>query len=117
MPGAIYNTVLVLGINEDKWKSLRAEDREAITRISGESFAAKIGAAYAKGDRAAFDGLRKAGKSVDTLSAPVVEEMKKALAPVEHDWIAKAKKKGATDPQKLLNELRAEVAAVGLGKK
>ncbi|RFP77318.1 TRAP transporter substrate-binding protein [Hydrogenophaga sp. SNF1] len=116
VPGAIYNTVLVLGINEDKWKSLRAEDREAITRISGDAFAAKIGAAYAKGDRAAFDGLRKAGKSVETASPALVDEMKKVLAPVEKDWIEKAKKKGVADPQKLLDELRAEVAAASRGK-
>lgn len=111
VPGAIYNTVLVLGINEEKWKSLRAEDREAIMRISGDAFASKIGVAYAKGDRAAFDGLRKAGKSVETLPAPVVEEMKKVLAPIERDWTEKAKKKGVADPQKLLDQLRAELQA------
>lgn len=111
VPGAIYNTVLVLGINEDKWKSLRPEDRDAITRISGEAFAARIGAAYAKGDRAAFDALRKAGKGVETLPAPVVGEMKQVLAPIERDWIEKAKKKGVADPQKLLDQLRAELHA------
>jgi TRAP-type C4-dicarboxylate transport system substrate-binding protein len=110
VPGAIYNTVLVLGINEGKWNSLRPADREAITRISGDAFAAKIGAAYAKGDRAAFEGLRAAGKSVETMSEATVAEMKKVLAPVEKDWIEKAKKKGVADPQKLLDELRAEVA-------
>ncbi len=116
VPGALYNTALVLGINEDKWRSISAADRDAITKISGDVFAAKIGAAYAKGDLAAFDALRKAGKSVETLPAPVVEEMKKLLAPVEKDWFEKAKKKGVADPQKLLNELRAEVAAASRGK-
>lgn len=116
VPGAIYNTVLVLGINDDKWKSLRADDREAIMRISGEAFASKIGAAYVKGDRAAFDALRKAGKSVETAPASLVAEMKKVLEPVEKDWIEKAKKKGVADPRKLLQELRAEVAAAERGK-
>jgi TRAP-type transport system periplasmic protein len=111
VPGAIYNTVLVMGINEEKWKALRAEDRDAIMRISGDAFASRIGAAYAKGDRAAFDGLRKAGKSVETLSAPVVEDMKKVLAPIEKDWIEKAKKKGVADPQKLIDQLRADLQA------
>lgn len=111
VPGAIYNTVLVLGINESKWNSLRAEDREAIMRISGDVFASRIGAAYAKGDRAAFDGLRKAGKSVETASPALVADMKKVLVPVEQDWIAKARKKGVAEPQKLLDQLRADVAA------
>jgi len=111
VPGALYNTVLVLGINEKKWNSLRAEDREAIMKISGEAFAAKIGAAYAKGDRAAFETLRKAGKSIDVLSESVVAEMKERLAPIETDWFGKAKKKGVEDPQALLTQLRADVAA------
>ena len=113
VPGAIYNTVLVFGINEDKWKSLRAEDREAIGRISGEVFAGKIGRAYAKGDREAFDSIRKARGTIDTLPAPVVAEMKKVLLPVEKDWTDKAKKKGVADPQKLLDQLRADIAAAG----
>jgi TRAP-type C4-dicarboxylate transport system substrate-binding protein len=109
VPGAIYNTVLVMGINEDKWKSLKQEDRDAITKISGEAFARNIGRAYAKGDQSAYDTLRKAGKSVETLPAPVVAEMKKVLAPIEKDWIEKAKKKGVADPQKLIDQLRADL--------
>lgn len=111
VPGAIYNTVLVLGINEDKWKSLKQEDRDAISKISGDAFAANIGKAYAKGDQAAFDTLRKAGKSVETMPAPVVVEMKKLLTPIEKDWAEKVKKKGVVDPQKLIDQLRADIAA------
>ena len=111
VPGAIYNTVLVMGINEDKWKSLSAADRDAISKISGDVFARNVGRAYANGDKAAFDTLRKAGKSVETLPAPVVAELKKALQPIEHDWIEKVKKKGVADPQKLIEQLRADLAA------
>lgn len=111
VPGAIYNTVLVMGINEDKWKSISPADRDAITKISGDVFARNVGRAYANGDKAAFDTLRKAGKSVETLPAPVVAELKKTLLPIEHDWIEKAKKKGVADPQKLIDQLRADLAA------
>ena len=72
---------------------------------------ANIGRAYAKGDKAAFDTIRKAGRTVDVLSEPVVVEMKKALQPIEKDWIEKAKKKGVADPQKLIDQLRADFAA------
>ena len=111
VPGAIYNTVLVLGINEDKWKSISQADRDAITRISGDAFVRSIGRAYAKGDRAAFDTIRKAGRTIETLPEPVVAEMKKVLQPIERDWLEKAKKKGVADPQKLLDQLRADIAA------
>ncbi|WP_048440324.1 TRAP transporter substrate-binding protein [Caenimonas sp. SL110] len=111
VPGAIYNTILVLGINEDKWKSFSQADRDAITRISGDAFARNIGRAYAKGDKAAFDTIRKAGRTVEVLPEPVVAEMKKTLAPIEKDWIEKVKKKGVADPQKLIDQLRADFAA------
>lgn len=111
VPGAIYNTVLVMGINEDKWKSLRQEDRDAITKISGDAFARNVGRAYANGDKAAFETMRKAGKSVEVLPAPAVAEMKKVLLPIEKDWIEKARKKGVADPQKLIDQLRADLAA------
>jgi TRAP-type transport system periplasmic protein len=111
VPGAIYNTVLVMGINEEKWKALRAEDRDAITRLSGDVFARNVGRAYVNGDKAAFETMRKAGKSVETLPAPVVAEMKKVLEPIEKDWIEKAKKKGVAEPQKLIEQLRADLSA------
>ena len=111
VPGAIYNTVLVLAINEDKWKSLRQEDRNAITAISGEVFAKAVGRAYGKGDAANWDTMKKAGKSVDTGSGPLLAEMKNTLKPVESGWIEKAKKKGVAQPEKLLEQLRADIAA------
>jgi TRAP-type C4-dicarboxylate transport system substrate-binding protein len=111
VPGAIYNTVLVLGINEDKWKSLSAADREAITRISGEPFAKSIGRAYANGDKAAFEIIRKNGKAAETFPAAATAEMKKVLLPIEQEWIEKAKKKGMADPQKMLDLLRSDIAA------
>lgn len=111
VPGAIYNTVLVLGINENKWKSLRTEDRDAITRISGDVFARNIGRAYANGDKAAFELMRKAGKPAEVFPAPALAEMKKVLLPIERDWMEKAKKKGMADPQKVLDQMRADVAS------
>lgn len=111
VPGAIYNTVLVMAINEDKWKSLRPEDREAITRISGDAFARDVGRVYAKGDAAAFDLMRRTGKSVETLPDSMVSEMKRILQPVEKDWAAKVTKKGVQSPEQLIQQLRAELAA------
>jgi TRAP-type C4-dicarboxylate transport system substrate-binding protein len=110
IPGALYNTVLVMGINDDKWKSLRQEDRDAIMKISGETFARNVGRAYAKGDLAAYDSLRKAGKPVEPLSPAVVTELKTALRPIEGEWMERAKKKGVAEPQKLLDSLRTELS-------
>lgn len=111
VPGALYNTVLTLAINEDKWKSLRKEDQDAIMRISGETFARKVGRTYMNGDDTTWDAMRKAGKSIETASPALVASMRQALKPVEVSWTEKARKKGVAQPEKLLESLRAEVAA------
>jgi TRAP-type C4-dicarboxylate transport system substrate-binding protein len=111
IPGALYNTVLTLGINEDKWKSLRPEDRDAIAKISGEEFSRKVGRAYMKGDEATWETYRKMGRTIDTASPAMVAEMKTTLKPVEATWIEKARKKGVAQPEKLLETMRSELAA------
>ena len=111
VPGAIYNTILVLGINEDKWNAIRPEDRAAITRISGDVFAKNIGRAYVKGDQNNWDIMKKNGKSVETVPPALLAEMKTTLKPIETNWFEKAKKKGVAQPEKLLEQLRADIAA------
>jgi len=110
IPGALYNTVLIIAMNDDKWKSLRQDDRDAIMKISGETFARNVGRAYAKGDLAAYDSLKKAGKTVESLSPAVLAEVKTILKPIEFEWMEKVKKKGVADPQKLIDMLRSDLA-------
>lgn len=111
VPGAIYNTILVMGINQDKWNSISPEDRTAIGKISGDVFANNIGRAYVKGDIANFEAMKKAGKSVETVSPALLAEMKVTLRPIEANWLEKARKKGVAQPEKLLEQLRADIAA------
>lgn len=116
VPGALYNTILTLGINEDKWNALSKEDQEAITRVSGDTFARAVGAAYMKGDQVTWDAMRKSGKSIETASPELVSELKQALKPVEAAWVEKARKKGVADPSKVIDDLRADIAAAQAAK-
>jgi TRAP-type transport system periplasmic protein len=116
IPGALYNTILTLAINEDKWNSLRKEDQDAITKISGEVFARNVGHAYVVGDQSTWDAYKKAGRTIETASPAFVAELKAALKPVEASWIEKAKKKGVAQPEKLIEALRAEIAAAQVAK-
>ena len=116
IPGALSNSILTLAINEDRWKALSQADRDAITKISGEAFARNIGLAYATGNEATWEALKKAGKSIETASPAMVAEMAKVLQPMEAAWMEKARKKGVAQPEKLLEALRAEVATVTAGK-
>ncbi|WP_165435287.1 TRAP transporter substrate-binding protein [Bradyrhizobium sp. Leo121] len=111
VPGALYNTILTLGINEDKWAALSRENQDAITRISDDLFARAVGRAYLDGDRVTWEAMRKGGKSIETASPELVAEVRQALKPVETAWIEKARKRGVADPQKLIDDLRADIAA------
>lgn len=111
IPGAMFNSVLTLAINEGKWTSLRQEDRDAIMRISGDVFAGKIGRTYNKGDQATWEAMRKAGKSVEVAGPALVADIQRTLEPIEAAWVEKARKKGVAEPKKLLEALRAEIAA------
>ena len=116
IPGALTNSILTLAINEAKWNSLSKEDRDAIARISGETFARNIGLAYGPGNEATWEAMRKANKSIETAGPAMVAEMKAVLKPLEAAWAERAKKKGVADPAKMLEALRAEVAAVEAGR-
>lgn len=113
VPGALYNSILTLGINEDKWSALSKENQDAITRISGDVFARAVGRAYLDGDEITWEAMRKRGKSIETASPDLVAEIKRVLKPVETVWIAKAGKRGVGDPQRLIDDLRADIAAAG----
>jgi TRAP-type C4-dicarboxylate transport system substrate-binding protein len=116
VPGALYNTILTLGINEDKWKSIKKEDQDAIMKISGETFARAVGRTYMQGDEVTYAAYKKAGRTIETASPAMIAEMKTALKPVEATWAEKAKKKGVAQPEKLVEALHAELAAVKAGK-
>jgi TRAP-type transport system periplasmic protein len=116
VPGALYNTVLTLGMNEEKWNGLSKENQDAITSISGDLFARAVGRSYLEGDQTTWEAMRKVGKSIETASPELVAEIKQALKPVEAAWIAKARKKGVADPQKLIDDLRADIAAAQAAK-
>jgi TRAP-type C4-dicarboxylate transport system substrate-binding protein len=116
VPGALYNTILTLAINEDKWNALSKEDQEAITRLSGDGFARSVGRAYMQGDEVTWAAMRKGGKSIETASPELVAQFKDTLKPVEATWIEKARKKGVADPAKLIQDLRAEIAAAQAAK-
>lgn len=116
IPGALTNSILTLAINEAKWNSLTQADRDAISKISGEVFSRAIGVAYRAGNEATWDAMRKAGKSIETASPAMTAEMKQVLKPMEAAWAEKARKRGAAQPEKLLDALRAEVASVEAGR-
>lgn len=111
VPGGLYNSALSLAINDAKWKTISQADRDAIMRISGEVMARDIGKAYSKADQAAVEAMKAAGKTVVVAEGEFLAEIRKSLAGMEAAWVAKAKRKGMANPEAILAEFKADVAA------
>lgn len=111
IPGGLSCSVVALIINDAKWNSLSAADREAIMKVSGATLARLAGKAYDQSSREATEEMQKAGATIESLSPAVTAELKQRIAPVEQAWIERARKKGLADPAATLAALRAEVAA------
>lgn len=109
--GGISCSAVALIINEAKWNSINAADREAIMKVSGAHMARIAGKGYDDESRLATEELRKGGGTIETLPAETVAELRKRLQPVEQSWMERARKKGLTDPAAALANLRADIAA------
>ena len=111
IPGGIGQPVMAFLVNEAKWNSISEQDRKSIMEVSGEKLAAAAGQNYASSEEAAYAKLQDAGVTIEEASAALVEELKQVLAPVEAEWVTKAKKSGLSDPADVLAEFRADMAA------
>lgn len=111
IPGGLYNTVLSLIVNERKWSEISPTDREAIMKVSGAALATEIGKVYNRIDAEGVAELRKAGGNVEMASPELMKELRAAMKPIEQAWADNARKKGLADPEKAIEELRAEIAA------
>nr|WP_246206196.1 TRAP transporter substrate-binding protein [Propylenella binzhouense] len=110
VPGGIGQPVMAFLVNEATWNSISEEDRKAIMEVSGEKLAAAAGKNYAESEEAAYAKLKQAGVTIQDASPSLVQELKQALAPVEAEWVAKAKANGLEDPAAVLAEFRADMA-------
>lgn len=111
LTGGISCSAIALLVNEAKWQSISASDREAVMKISGEAMARLAGKAYDDASREALEDLKKGGGTVEAASPQLMTDLRQRLAPVEQDWSARARKKGVADPAALLAKLRTDIAA------
>lgn len=116
MPGGLYNSVLVLGVNKDAWAKISPEDQAAIEKISGAAFGRKAGEVYLAGSAAAQKSMEERKLTKFTITPPEFRaEIQTALKPVEAQWMEAAKARGVEDPAALIAALRAKIAEAGAG--
>lgn len=111
LPDGLYMGSFFLAMNPKRFAGLSKQDQDAIMSVSGETFAAMAGKAWADADVSALKTARAAGNTIKMASTEVQNAFfaKMNRAKMEADWIAAAGKKGV-DGAAALAALRAEVA-------
>ncbi|MEW5423456.1 TRAP transporter substrate-binding protein [Amorphus sp. 3PC139-8] len=105
--GGLGGLSISLVMNKAKWDQISPEDQAAITTISGEELARKIGVSYNQSIAEAQAAISKAGIETTVADDAFMAEVRERLAPLEDEWIAKANKLGV-DGAAALNMLRTE---------
>jgi len=105
VPGGLYNASMFLVVNQNKWNTIAQADRDAISAISGEVLARRMGQVWQdEYDRSAIqladDGIEK-----NMASGSLLDFIKTRLAQQEVHWLQVASDK-SVDGQAALNLYR-----------
>lgn len=111
IPGGISCSAIAFIVNEAKWNSIAAGDREAIMAISGPVLARLAGRSYDEASREAVEEMRKAGGKIESMSPAAAAAVRQRVLAVEEGWMERARKKGISDPAAALAALRAEIGS------
>jgi len=112
-PGGLYNTSFVFMMNQDKYRSLTAEQKAAVDKLSGEYVARLFGQGWDALDKASRDGAQtQQGVQRIRASDAFVNEVKAKQAGLEDKWAAAAEAKGLKNAKAVLAEFRAEIGKV-----
>lgn len=109
--GGLSATVIVLAANTKAWNSISKVDQAAILKISGEKFAHQVGLASDGQEKQALDETKQSGGSVVRFSPAVIQAMKQRTLQVEQSIYEKARRRGVKNPEAIITQLRAEIAA------
>lgn len=94
VPGGLYSQSFFVVINKKKWDALPEKDRAAIDKVSGEALAKHLGTRWQREEDTGLERLTKLGVTVTKVEGDLLAKMREALAPIEKEWIEKAKAKG-----------------------
>ncbi|GAB3192486.1 TRAP transporter substrate-binding protein [Hydrogenophaga aquatica] len=112
-PGGLYNTSFVFMMNQDKYRSLSAEQKAAVDKLSGEYAARVFGQGWDALDKASRDGAQKdQGVARIQASEAFINEVRAKQAGLEDKWAAAAEAKGLKNAKAVLAEFRAEIGKV-----
>jgi TRAP-type transport system periplasmic protein len=93
-PGKFGNSSFSFIMNKKTWDGLSAQDKKAVTSVSGEKAIRRVGIAWEKFDRKALMVLKKNNVTVEKASPQFLADVTKRVGFLEKSWVAKANKKG-----------------------
>jgi TRAP-type C4-dicarboxylate transport system substrate-binding protein len=91
VPGGLSAPSFSLIVNRKKWESLSQQDRDIITKLSGESFARRM-SAFDDAEKAAHAEAVKSGVVYHAASPQFVAELRKSADVLTKEWLATAKR-------------------------
>jgi TRAP-type C4-dicarboxylate transport system substrate-binding protein len=110
VPGGLANSAHILAINPDKWAQISERDRKAIEAITTEKLSQSVGKGFQDNEVVAMKAMEAAGYEIIRADERFTDELRPVIAPIEEDWIKRAKAKGVADPAAVLEEFRKEIA-------
>jgi TRAP-type C4-dicarboxylate transport system substrate-binding protein len=114
LPGLGTAGSFSLVMNDSKWKKLTPAEQAAIGKVSGEAFARSL-AAMDGANKAAIKSMQDQGVKFFDAPPALVQDLGKAFAFVEKEWIAEVGKRGV-DGAAAAAFYRAEQARAGAGQ-
>jgi TRAP-type C4-dicarboxylate transport system substrate-binding protein len=91
LPGGLSAPSFSLILNNKAWDALPQQDRDIITRLSGEALARRM-RAVDQVEAAAHEEAARGGLKYLQASPQLVAEMKRITAPLQSAWLANAAK-------------------------
>ena len=91
--GNIFAPSFSAFVNTAKWNKISKKDRDAIRNISGEALARRS-RVWDLDDAPAEEKFKSAGKPIIQASPAMMQDLRKAWAPIKDEWIAQADKLG-----------------------
>jgi TRAP-type transport system periplasmic protein len=90
VPGGLSTPSFSLVLNREKWESLSQQDRDIITRLSGEAFAERM-AAFDQVESEAHAAAVANGLKYHAAAPQLVDELSQGAATLRTEWLANAK--------------------------
>jgi TRAP-type C4-dicarboxylate transport system substrate-binding protein len=110
MDAPLYVTTFAFVMNKDKYNQMSDRQKKAIDDNCNTEAAGRVGEPWGKFEDAGLDKVKaESGQEVYTLTPEQTALWKKASEPLIKTW-ADSVKKGGTDPDAALTELRASLA-------